>query len=503
METYEKLLKKIKEIIQFQTSLGIIRWDLQTQMPPKGMKQRSAQLALMSKLLNRMFADSELKKIVTKLEKDLDSLNSVQKREVELVRRILDRSSNIPEELAAQQSAQRTVTTAAWQRAKETNNWKLFESELIPLVEISKEISEIMMEGTGAKCKLDAEMDTWEPRMTTVSVTSVFSSLRKRLVPLVKKYSEACKDVRIDFKKRKVKETIQRKIVTDLAGVIGYDTTSENAGGRIDESEHPFTTGYYDDVRFTIKFVEDDVFRAVFGGLHETGHAIHKQNQNPDWEWMYLGKSCSSGISESQSRFVENLIGRSPEFWEYYHPKFLKHTGRVFKDISQKELLQAINLVEPSKIRVLADEMTYALHIIIRFEIEQDLFDDKIIVSEIPAMWNDKYEKYLGVEIETDTEGVLQDIHWAWAYWGYFPTYALGNLYAAMIREKLSSEIPEWTTHVAEGNIASPVQWLKENVHLKSNMCDPTEMIKEITGKSLTADPFIDYLDKKYSALFV
>ena len=502
MESYERLLKKTKEMIQFQTGLGIIRWDLQTHMPPKGMKQRSEQLALMSKLMNRMYKDEELHRLMRTLEKDIDSLDQIQQREVELVRRLLNRRSNIPEELEAQQTAQRTLTTAAWKRAKDTNNWKLFESELVTLLDISKKVSEIMMEGIGAKCQLDAQMDVWEPRMTTVSVSKVFGDLRKRLVPLVKKYSSASLDVRTDFMKRKVPISIQRNLVTDLAGIMGYDTTSDNAGGRIDESEHPFTTGYYDDVRFTIHYSENEVFRAAYGGLHETGHAIHNQNQNPDWKWMLLGRSCSSGISESQSRFVENIIGRSPEFWEFYYLQFLKHTNGVFKDISQRELVQAVNLVEPSKIRVLADEMTYALHIIIRFEIEQDLFDDKIAVSEIPAIWNTKYEEYLGVDVDSDTEGALQDVHWAWAYWGYFPTYALGNLYAAMIWEKMSIDIPEWKSQVAEGNIKSPVQWLIENIHMKSNLYDPSEMIKEITGKSLTADPFIDYLDTKYSALF-
>ncbi len=394
------------------------------------------------------------------------------------------------------------MATTAWKRAKETNNWKLFESELITLLDISKNVAEKIKEGIGAKCQLDAFMDDWEPRMTTESISEVFLDLRKRLIPLVKKYGAICENVRTDFKKRKVPTSIQRKIVTDLARVMGYDTTSENAGGRIDESEHPFTTGYYDDVRFTIQYSEDDVFRAMFGGLHETGHAIHNQNQNPEWKWMKLGKSCGSGISESQSRFVENIIGRSPEFWEFYYPRFIEHTNGIFKDISQQELLQAINLVEPSKIRVLADEMTYALHIIIRFEIEKDLFDGKIDVSDIPEIWNEKYRRYLGVDIETDTEGALQDVHWAWAYWGYFPTYTLGNLYAAMIREKMTADIPEWKTHVAEGNISIPVQWLVENVHRKSNLLDPSEMIIEITGKSLTADPFIEYLDTKYSALF-
>jgi carboxypeptidase Taq len=502
MGTYEKLLERTKEILQFQTGLAVIRWDLQTFMPPKGMKQRSEQLALMSKILHRMATSESVQQLVSKLEKIRDNLNPTQQREVELVSRMLKRRAGIPEDLVSRESAQKTLATAAWKRAKETNNWKLFESELSILLEISRKIADIMMERMELDCQLDAFMDMWEPKMTTKLISGVFSDLRKMLVPLTKKFQSACSDIKVDFKKRAVPIHIQRELVTDLANVMGYDTTSKDAGGRIDESEHPFTTGYYDDVRFTIHYQEDDLFRAVFGGLHETGHALHNQNQNSAWKWMMLGKSCSSGFSESQSRFVENIIGRSPEFWKYYYPHFLELTKGIFNDISYQEILQAINIVDASKIRVLADEMTYALHIIIRFEIEEDLFSEKISVSEIPSIWNEKYDEYLGVKIETDTEGALQDVHWSWAYWGYFPTYALGNLYAAMLDEKMTSDIPDWKIQVSGGEISNVVHWLADNVHKKSNLYDPPEMIGKITGKSLTAEPFIKYLSEKYSQIF-
>ncbi len=502
METYEKLLEKTREYLQFQMGLNIIRWDLQTKMPPRGMPQRSQELAVMSKIAHRMATDKKVERLVSKLEENSEDLDYTQRREVELVRRRLDRTSMIPDSLVAQESAQVAITTAVWKKGKDTNNWKLFESELVTLVDISKNIATIMMEGIEAKCLLDAQIDQWEPRMTADTIARVFQRLRKKLIPLVNKYSEASTDIQTDFLKREVPVAIQRNVVTDLASLIGYDTTSENAGGRIDEAEHPFTTGYYDDVRFTIRYTPEDLFSAIFGGLHETGHAIHKQNQNPEWKWMNLGKSCSSGFSESQSRFIENMIGRSPEFWKFYYSRFLKLTNGLFNDISNELIFQAINVVQPSTIRVTADEMTYALHIIIRFEIEQALFESKIEVADIRDLWNEKYEHYLGVEVATDSEGALQDIHWAWAYWGYFPTYQLGNLYAAMMLEKLTRDIPEWMTHVADGNVSTPIQWLIENVQCKSNLYDPAEMIKRITGKKLTPEPFLDYLDGKYSVIF-
>ncbi len=502
MESYEKLVAKIREMLLFQSGIGIIRWDLYTQMPPKGMKQRSELLALMSKYYHRMSIDKEVEQLVSELEKKHDSLSLVQNREVELVRRMLDRHSNIPEDLNAVYTKQSVVTTAVWNKAKSTNNWKLFEPELIKLLDISKTVAEIRMKSQGSACTYDTSLDVWEPKTTSKHVSKVFVTLRKQLVPLVKKYSAACEGMNVDFKNRKVPIESQKVLIQDIASVIGYDTTTENAMGRIDTSEHPFTTGFYEDVRFTVNFKEEEVFSSLYSGLHESGHAIHSQNLNPDWKWMLTGRKSSSAISESQSRFTENMIGRSPEFWEFYYPRFRKHTNKIFKDVSYQEFLHAINQVKPSRIRVMADEMTYALHIIIRFEIEKDLFDEKIEVEDIPEIWNSKFEKYLGVEIRDDSEGALQDVHWAWAYWGYFPTYTLGNLYSAMIWEKLTIELPEWKSSVREGNIASPMKWLIENVHRKSNLYDPSVMIKEITGKSLTADPFITYLDEKYSALF-
>lgn len=502
MEQYKKLQDKFRLISQFSSAMAIVSWDTQTHMPPKGLMQRSEQLAVMSKLNHQMSTDSDIDSLLTSLEEKQDSLDDIRKREVELIRRFWNRRSKIPEDLVVAEVKQRTIATSSWKKAKAANDWKIFEPELVKLLEISRRKAEIIMDPVGAKTPYDALMDVYEPKMSAENVASVFSDLRTRLVPLVKKYSKICSEIPVDFKRRKVPIEHQRELITDLANYVGFDTLSEDSGGRIDEAEHPFTTGYYDDVRMTIHYFEDDVLRAVFGGLHEAGHSIHGQNRNPEWKWMSLGDSSSAGISESQSRFVENIVGRSSEFWLHYQSRFHNHTRQIFKDISHQELVQAINVVEPSKIRVTADEMTYALHIIIRFEIELDLFQDKMTVSDIPQVWNEKYEQYLGMEIENDSEGALQDTHWAWAYWGYFPTYALGNMYSGMILERMEKDIPNWRECISQGSIAPVIDWLDEHVHKPSNRYDPARMIEEITGKKITAEPFINYLDKKYSVLF-
>jgi carboxypeptidase Taq len=252
----------------------------------------------------------------------------------------------------------------------------------------------------------------------------------------------------------------------------------------------------------TVHYNETDVFQSIFGGLHEAGHSIQGQSRNPEWKWMILGEKSSAGINESQARFIENIIGRSPEFWNHYYERLQKLTNCVFEGISQEEFVKAANIIQPSKIRVSADEMTYALHIIIRFEIELALFSGELEASDIPQVWNEKYQDYLGVEIKNDAEGALQDTHWAWGYWGYFPTYALGNIYSGMILEALEKDIPDWKKYLSEGLVAPSVDWLRKNVHHKANLYDPERMLEEITGKKVTAQPFIDYLENKYTSLF-
>ncbi|TFG29134.1 carboxypeptidase M32 [Candidatus Thorarchaeota archaeon] len=502
MEAYQKLTEITRSIIQFRTAMGIVQWDLHTCMPPRGLEQRSEELSLLHRILHRMSTDKHIEDLLIELEKELTSYDSLQKREIEQMRRTYNRRSKIPEDLIAAESKQKTIATNSWQKAKQAKQWNIFEPELERLLSISKQHAEIMMESINSKTPYDAMLDTYEPKMTSDELRRVFEDLRTSLVPLVKKYTNLCLDVRTDFMNKSVPVSIQKILVEDLVNQVGFDTKSNSAGGRIDVAEHPFTSAYYDDSRMTIHYFEDDVFRAIFGALHEAGHAIHGQNHNPEWKWMALGESCSSGFNESQSRFVENIIGRSPEFWHFYQNRFNELTNKSFEDIPLESLVRAINIVRPSKIRVMADEMTYALHIIVRFEIELDLFQDKITVSEIPQLWNEKYEEYLGVEVDSDDEGALQDTHWAWGYWGHFPTYALGNLYSAMIAERMEKDIPTWKNDIAEGRVSTVINWLIKHVHHKSNLYDPSEMIKHITGKSLTAEPFIHYLEKKYSKLY-
>ncbi|TFG29931.1 carboxypeptidase M32 [Candidatus Thorarchaeota archaeon] len=502
MESYGKLRERVKTAIQLQSVTGIIQWDMYTKIPPRGLEQRAEQLAVMSQIQHQMMTDPEIGKILSNIDKDSEMLDQFQQREVELVKRNWKIQSALPEKLVTDEAKQKTISTSQWRKAKTARDWKIFQPELEKLLVISRERAEHLIEPTGTKAPYDALLDLHEPGISSAIVTKVFTELRKGLVPLVKKYENKCQEVNLNINNFRVLIEDQRRLISDLVNYVGFDTTSDNAGGRIDESEHPFTSSYFDDTRMTVHYQEDDVFQAIFGGLHEAGHSIQGQSKNPEWKWMFLGDKSSAGINESQARFVENIIGRSPEFWKYYYERFLGLTSGVFNDVSREDFVRTANVVKPSKIRITADEMTYALHIIIRYEIEIMLFSGELEVAEIPQVWNDKYEKYLGVKIENDSEGALQDTHWAWAYWGYFPTYSLGNIYSGMILETLEKNVPEWRSSLSNGSVEVIINWLRENVHFKANLYNPDRMLEEITGRKIMAKPFIEYLQKKYVTIF-
>jgi carboxypeptidase Taq len=502
MEAYERLLEIGKELKLLDSVSSIVSWDLETYMPPRGLMLRSEQLGLLRKVIHRIATNSEVGKLLDKSEGDANSLNNEQNRNVYLFRRSYDAMTKIPEDLVGQLAKQRAISVEIWKKAKGTNNWKMFEPELQKMVDLSRKRSEIISEVRGIPVLYDSMLDEFERGITTVKISQVFGDLRKRLVPLAKKCADASRDVDTSFLRKKVPIDIQRKIAQDLTKIIGYDTVTENAGGRIDEVEHPFTTGYFDDVRITVKYHEDNVSSMIYAILHEGGHGLYEQNLNHDWMYQMIGEAASFGFHESQSRFIENMIGRSPEFIRFYFPKLNEFTGNVYSGISVDKFIKAMNLVRPSLIRIEADEVTYSLHIIVRFEIERDLFSDKITVSELPQIWNERYEEYLDLKVPDDTRGVLQDTHWASGYYGYFPSYALGNIYDGLLLEQINEAEPSWLKDVSKGNTKPAIDWLRKNVHHYASIYDPVELLKHITGKEMTAGPFLNYLEHKYSSLF-
>ena len=504
LSTYKKLMEKVKEIVILNSAQAIIQWDMETMMPPKAIGLRSQQLALLSQIDHKMTTDPQIETLLKSIEHhaDYDSLDTVQKRNVYLIRKNYDEQTKLPEELVVEIAKQRAIAVDIWKKAKAAKKFLMFKPELEKLVELQKKAAEILMKVKKTKTPYDAAIDFFEPKMTSEEIMRVFNELRAGLVSVLRKCEAAPRQPDVSVLKHKVPLDVQRKIAIALAEAVEYDVTSKNSGGRIDETEHPFTNGYYDDVRITTHYYEDLFASSVFSVLHEAGHALYEQNLKPEWMYQPVGTGCSSGFHESQSRTVENIIGRSHEFWAYFLPKLKEIAGPALSNLNLDKFVHAINQVKPSKIRVEADEVTYGVHIIIRFNIERDLFADKITVKELPEIWNQGYKDYLGMKIENDSEGVMQDTHWASGYYGYFPSYALGNIYSGQLLAAMEKDLPSWRTQLEKGNFKNIRQWMSKNVHQQGNLYDPPALIKKITGKEITVKPYLNYLETKYSKLY-
>jgi carboxypeptidase Taq len=500
---YRELLSKTKDLVVLSTAEGIIHWDMEIYMPPKAVEQRSQQLALLSRIRHKMATDPEISKRLKTIQTNAENktLEEVEKRNLYLINKSYQEQTALPEKLVSDLAMQEALTVNIWKKAKAKKDFNLFKPELQKLLDLNKQAAEILMKVKDTKTPYEALLDNFEPKMPAQTITATFNQLLAGLKPLIAKIEDCKFKPNTQILSQPVPVEEQRKITQLITQTLGYDTASSAAGGRVDETEHPFTTGYYDDVRITTHYYPNNFASSIFSVLHESGHALYEQNLNPKWQYQPIGSTCSYGVHESQSRFYENIIGRSKEFWTGFLPK-IKQAAPSLSNLQLDPFIHAVNKVERSKIRIEADEVTYSLHIIIRFELERDLFADKITVDELPEAWNQKYADYLGVKIENDSEGVMQDTHWASGLYGYFPSYALGNIYSGQITAAISKDLPNWRRDLADEKLEDVNTWLKTNVHSKSDLFDPEELIKIATGTCLDSQPYLQYLNKKYGELY-
>jgi carboxypeptidase Taq len=501
---YIKLLEKTKNLVTLNSAASILHWDMQTKMPPKGIQMRSLQLAMLSRFSHKMITDPEIGRLLKSTLKhpEYDSLDPIQKRNLYLIKKNYNEQTKLPEELVVKITKQQAITIDVWKKAKATKKFLKFKPELEKLFKLKKQAAEILMKVKETATPYDALVDIFEPKMSSEAISKVFKELKDGLTSLIKKCETSPKQPDTSILNHPISTKTQQKIGKLLAEFIGYDVTTINSGGRIDETEHPFTTGYYDDVRITTHYYPNRFASSIFSIMHEGGHAIYEQNLKKEWMFQPVGEACSMGFHESQSRFVENIVGRSREFWSYFFPKLKKMTNRVLSDLTLDNFVYAINHVKPSKIRIEADEVTYSLHIIIRFNLERDLFAEKITIDELPQVWNESYNKHLGVSIENDSKGVMQDTHWASGLYGYFPSYALGNIYSGQLLASMEDDLQDWRTQIAKGDFINVKQWLIKNVHDYGNLHNPKDLIKIISGKELDVKPYLNYLNEKYSRLY-
>ncbi|MFH1852985.1 MAG: carboxypeptidase M32, partial [Candidatus Neomarinimicrobiota bacterium] len=345
----------------------------------------------------------------------------------------------------------------------------------------------------------DTLLDYFEPGMTSAEVTRLFEAVKVRLVPLVRKIAESPVDTERQLLEKDYAVDRQWTFGVEVLKDMGYDFKR----GRQDKSAHPFTTSFHPtDVRITTRFNKNNLASALSSTIHEGGHALYEQGLDTDWYGTPFCDAVSYGIHESQSRLWENLVGLSQPFWSHYYPKLQKLFPENLGSVSLERFYRAINTVAPTLIRVDADEATYNLHIMLRFEIERMVINDRLPIAELPRLWDNKMEEYLGIRPDSDANGVLQDVHWSFGGFGYFPTYALGNLYNAPMMNQARKEIAGLDGKIDAGNLLPLREWLRKKVHRVGRRRTAGELIVDITGEKLSAEPFMDYLETKYKAVY-
>lgn len=487
----KKLLETYKEISLLEKIKATLDWDLNVNMPPKGVHGRAAQSTLLTKLVTEKWLDQAFKESVEQIK--TDSLSAEEKAIVRNIRQLGNFYFKVPKEIILEKSEVTTQAFVVWSTAKKNNDFKLFVPHLTKIVDLDRSIADHL---GFEKNKYDALLNLYEPGLTTEFVENIFTPLQKELseyISLVRSTPQFAKE----YAPAKVYSSrSQRKLSKYLMHLLHYS----HEEGRLDVSAHPFTTTLdrYD-VRITTKYFKHD-FRSNYSAtIHEVGHALYELGVNPDYSFTPLEGGVSLGIHESQSRFWENMVGRSALFSEFLSPAFQS----LFSDYSltSEYLVHSLNQIRPDLIRIEADEVTYNLHIILRYEIERDLINQKIEVQDIPAVWNEKMTKYLLVTPITDSEGCLQDVHWSYGSFGYFPTYSLGNLYAAQFTHTMRKSI-DFDSCLRKGELQPVLDWLRKNIHIHGGLYLPHELVQKVTGEKLNPQYFIDYIREKYNSIY-
>ncbi|MGG1575614.1 carboxypeptidase M32 [Fictibacillus sp. NRS-1165] len=493
----KKFLDYLKKMAHLNEAIGLMYWDLRTGAPKKGVSQRSEVIGTLSADVFAMSTSEEMKKYIEELSEPsvFDSLAEVTKKTLEEVKKEYDRNTKIPADEFKEYVILQSKAESIWEEARAKSDFAMFQPCLEKLVEFNKRFIEYWgYEGN----KYNTLLDMYEPGVTVEILDETFAKLRDRIVPLLQKVTDAGKP-ETSFLFEPFPKEKQKEFSLHVLKEMGYDFES----GRLDETVHPFAIGLNPrDVRVTTRYVENDFRTAVFGTIHEGGHALYEQNLSEDLVGTPLCTGTSMGIHESQSLFWENFVGRHIGFWNHHYASLKQCAGCQFESVDLESFYKAINIVEPSLIRIEADEMTYPLHVIVRYEIEKGLFNDEIEVKDLPRIWNEKMQEYLGVTPEKDSEGVLQDVHWSGGSFGYFPSYALGYIYAAQLKQALVRALPEFDQLVEIGNLKPVQEWLSKNIHQYGKMKKPMEILQDVTGEGLNPDYLIQYFEEKYSSIY-
>jgi carboxypeptidase Taq len=488
-----KLVAKLKRAGVLNSVNSLLGWDEQANLPPESADLRAEQSALMSELAHQAATDPEIGQLLAeleagKLEGDVVAL-------VREARRDYDQSTKIPPEFAAERATVSSKAFHAWAEARGKSDFNTFAPHLEKQLELSRRQAEYL--GWGDR-PYDCMIDLHDPGMTAAQIDELFAELKEGLVPLVRDIAASPVKAPADLFKGFPVET-QRAFLMEVVKQLGFNTKR----GRLDVSLHPFCSGSGRDIRMTTRFDADNPLDALFSSIHETGHALYEQGVNLDEIGTPLGEAVGMAIHESQSRMWENQVCRSRAFWQWAEPRFRAKFPEQLKDVSSEELYLAINAVELQPIRVDADEVTYNLHIILRFELEKRLFAGELKIADLPTAWRKSAKEMLGLDIDKDSNGVLQDVHWSGGAFGYFPSYCLGNMIAAQVWYTVQRELPGLEEDFARGEFGRLLEWLRAKIHRKGRRLNTRELVKDVTGQELSPKSLLRYLHERYGPLYL
>jgi len=496
MNAYDELLARLKDIDLVGQIGGLLGWDQEVLMPPKAAALRAEQLSWISKTGHEKLTDPRIGELLEVLEQK-DNLDEVQRGNIRLARDSYDKATKLPTDFVAEMAMHKSKSQISWTRARAENDFSIFRDDLAKMVEMSRKKADYLGYD---EVRYDALLDSYESGLTVSRVDPLFAGLRENVAPLVKKVMQSGTKPDMSWVHNNTwSKKGQEGLSQSISEAIGFDFNA----GRRDASTHPFCGGPNpDDVRWTTRYDEKDPFGSLYGSMHETGHGLYEQGRPRHLDFQPTGSANGLGVHESQSRLWENQIGRSREFCEWALPIWKEHFPEQMKGVSAEDLWRSVNFVEPSLIRVEADEATYNLHIMIRYEIEKKLISGEIEVDDLPDVWDDMYEEFLGIRSPNRTLGVLQDIHWSFGAFGYFPTYTLGNLYSAQLLTAARKELPNHDEQIRKGEFTPLLEWMRKNVHSRGSIIEPSELIKEATGNEPSPDDFVKYLQDKVEFLY-
>ncbi|MGI8407854.1 MAG: carboxypeptidase M32, partial [Actinomycetota bacterium] len=469
-------------------------WDQQVKMPPKGGPARSRSIATLQAIFQSKLTDPEIGSLLTERSED-DALEPHQAASVRIMKRDFDRAIKVPESLVREIAELEGTAYEVWTKARPANDFPMLEPYLTKMVDLKKQQADaIGWEGE----RYNALLDEYEPWMTATEVESMFGELTTGLEPLVGAIVDAAGDIP-SFTTRTFDAARQEAFSQWLVKELHFDTE----GGRLDTSPHPFTaTVSAGDIRQTTRADPDNIMMSIFATMHETGHALYEQGLRTAWADLPVGKVPSLGMHESQSRLWENLVGRSRSYCNFMHTHLKRSFPDEMHDVDDETFYRGAKHPRRSLIRITADEVTYNLHVALRFGLELALFRDDLQVSDLPGAWNERMEKWLGIIPPSDADGVMQDVHWSAGLFGYFPTYTIGTLYASAFFGTAKAELGNLDDDLARGDTSRLLAWLQENIYSQGYLYPAKELGQKVIGAPISAAPFLGYVKEKYGALY-